>query len=152
MQHVCVVCVGFVFLHVCREPVYVSASVLQCVSVILLQWVAQWVHTIPGFVCMCCCHAAYCTEWTLGSEACENPTHAHLEAVSCVRVCVRAHVCARERQTHWKNASLCVICVHRGVFMCVGKEVVVERRHSMAEQPLSVLDSTERFFIILLFH
>lgn len=102
---VCVCAQVCVFSHVCSEPVHVSASVLQCAAVFLVQLVAHWVQTNPGFVSMSCCHAVYCTEWTLGSEACENPTLAHLETVSCVFVCV---CCMRERRAHRERVFVCV--------------------------------------------
>lgn len=42
---------------------------------------------VPAPVCVCvyapCCFAVYCTEWVLRSEACENPTLAHLGTISC---------------------------------------------------------------------
>ena len=141
------VCSGMSLVSLCI--MYLHHSVPQCISVILVQWVAHWVQTIPGFVCMSSCHAGYCIEWALGSEACENPTLAHLDTVSCVHVCVHAHT--RERQC-WREREKERLCGWVGIFMCVGWEVVGERGHSTLKQQLSVLDRTERFFIVLLFH
>lgn len=146
---VCVCACVYVFMHVRSELAYVTASVLQCVSVILVQRVAHWVQTIPGFVCMSCCHAVYCTEWALGSEACENPTLAHLETVSCVCVCV----CLQKKDRNSGKECVCLyVCASGCIHVCVGWGVVGERGHSTLKQPLSVLDSTEGFFIVLLFH
>lgn len=94
----------------------------------------------PSFVSVSCCHAAYCTEWALGSEACENPTLAHLETVSCVCVCVQ------EKDGH-RDKKCTRVCVWG---RDEGGRVKVETPHR--KQPPSVLDGTERFFIILLFH
>lgn len=108
----CVLCV-FVCTCSCTSvgSLVLSVSLLQCISVTVVQNVSHWVQTIPGFVCVSCCHAVYCTEWALGSEACENPTLAHLETVTFVLVCVRACIL-----TH----SHC-LCVY--IHVCVGRKL-----------------------------